>query len=411
MESLIIFNSKQQCFSVDLNNRDETIVYGYIDNSDYKDHYLIYKDNKTIKIISNNMVFSPDGNYYIIFQLLKEHSPMEAFDKENKFLRQIKCDYFLFKWSYDSRNIFYCNKDGLNLFDVETGQNNILFKFEPYNYGFPVTVKDANILYLLKNLNFGPGYLEGIIFRYNLKDKTLMKMNVPVSNYEIPEYSYTISPKNKVLIFLNFYDSNLYFIDFNNDKIFDEMHISNFLYPLNFSWRNDSSYVIINFGFSIVKYTLPVDYWDEEISATNQIGMQSGSNEQFNRLINEGYNFYKAHNDIEAVKKYEEAIKLGESAELYYDYANSLSNLKDRLDDSIKAYKKAIKLGYEKKELVYYNIACVYSRQSNISEAYMNLNLAVNNGYKQINYFLKDPDLVNIRADKDWKKFYEGLKK
>jgi tetratricopeptide (TPR) repeat protein len=148
---------------------------------------------------------------------------------------------------------------------------------------------------------------------------------------------------------------------------------------------------------------------DEKIPVSASNITKNTFSERSEELHKEGFGLYKAHKDAEAVKKYEEALKLDESAGLYFDYANSLSNLPKRQVDSSFAYVKAIELGYEKKEIAYYNLACVYSKMSKIPEAYSNLNIAVQNGYKSVSHMLKDPDLKNVRSDKDWEEFYRKL--
>ena len=188
-------------------------------------------------------------------------------------------------------------------------------------------------------------------------------------------------------------------IDLKNDKEIDLIKIPKGTdEPYSYSWRNDSSYVIFSFGNKqIVKYTLPKEYWDNPAN-----NAEADKQELSEKLRLEGFALYQRHKDAEAVKKYEEALKQSESAQLYYDYGNSLSNLKDRLEDSIKAYQKALELGYSQSNLVHYNIACVYSRTGKISEAYGALQKALDAGYKQVEYFEKDSDLANLRKDSGW---------
>lgn len=134
------------------------------------------------------------------------------------------------------------------------------------------------------------------------------------------------------------------------------------------------------------------------------------NNALFDKLHNEGFALYKQHKDAEAVLKYEEALKYGESAQLWYDYGNSLSNLKNRLEDSLKAYQKAVDLGFDKKHLALYNMACVESKLGKLKEAYYNLTLAVQAGYNSFKQIEKDSDLMNLRADKDWPQYFADIK-
>ena len=124
-----------------------------------------------------------------------------------------------------------------------------------------------------------------------------------------------------------------------------------------------------------------------------------------NLLSDEGFNYYKAKKDDLAIGKYEEALTHYASAEIYYRYGNSLSNI-PRLKDAVKAYQIAIELNYDKPGLVYYNIACVYSRMNQGKEAFTNLELAINNGYKNFDHIQKDDDLVWLRSQPEWKDWW-----
>jgi hypothetical protein len=128
-----------------------------------------------------------------------------------------------------------------------------------------------------------------------------------------------------------------------------------------------------------------------------------------NSLSEEGFAFYKAKNDPSAIKKYEEALKYYASPETYYRYGNSLSNIA-RLDDAIKAYQIAIDLKYDKLYLVYYNIACIYSRVNNSKQAFSYLELATNNGYRNLDHIQKDADLTWLRLQPEWKDWWEKHK-
>jgi tetratricopeptide (TPR) repeat protein len=152
-----------------------------------------------------------------------------------------------------------------------------------------------------------------------------------------------------------------------------------------------------------------VKYLDEKILSSVSTTVTKTNSFQFEQLYQKAFALYKAHNDAEAVKKYEEALKYGESAQLYYDYGNSLSNL-PRLDESIAAYSNALAMGYEPKKLVYYNIACVDSRLGKIDEALLNLTLAYEAGYTNVGYMQKDPDLANLRKDNKWAEWVKARK-
>jgi tetratricopeptide (TPR) repeat protein len=121
-----------------------------------------------------------------------------------------------------------------------------------------------------------------------------------------------------------------------------------------------------------------------------------------NILSEEGFAYYKAKKDDLAIEKYQEALIHYASAEIYYRYGNSLSNI-PRLEDAIKAYQIAIELNYDKPYLVYYNIACIYSRMKDSKDSFVNLESAINNGYSNFSYIEKDTDLTWLRSQPEWK--------
>lgn len=126
------------------------------------------------------------------------------------------------------------------------------------------------------------------------------------------------------------------------------------------------------------------------------------------KLNDLGMNLNKQKKYAEAVKKYEEAIDYHATGELYYNYANTLSNV-PRLEDSIKAWEIANTLNYSKPELALYNIACSYSRLDKPEAAFEALAVAVDRGYSAFNYIQKDPDMENLRKRADWKERINAL--
>jgi len=122
----------------------------------------------------------------------------------------------------------------------------------------------------------------------------------------------------------------------------------------------------------------------------------------------QGYELYKRKNDAAAVARYEAALALHASGRLYYDYANSLSNV-DRLADSVRAYDIAIAIGYEHPEIALYNGACALSRMRDAEAAYARLGQAIARGYQAFGKIDRDPDLANLRARSDWTARYAEL--
>lgn len=142
----------------------------------------------------------------------------------------------------------------------------------------------------------------------------------------------------------------------------------------------------------------------------NSYGQEVEKQKQEAEKLNaEGFKLYKSKKDADAIKKYEAAIDLFPSGEIYYNYANSLSNIK-RLEDSIKAYEIALKLETPRPELALYNIACSYSRLDKADNAYKYLASAVQRGYNAFEYIKKDPDMANLRKQSDWEAKLKAIK-
>lgn len=120
------------------------------------------------------------------------------------------------------------------------------------------------------------------------------------------------------------------------------------------------------------------------------------------------YALYKKKDDAAAIPKYEEALNHWATGEIYYQYANSLSNI-PRLEDSVKAYEIALQLGYEEPEKALYNTACAYSRMEQAEPAYAYLAKAIHRGYNAFQFIEKDKDMKFLRSQPDWKKRIEAL--
>lgn len=119
-------------------------------------------------------------------------------------------------------------------------------------------------------------------------------------------------------------------------------------------------------------------------------------------LEKRGYALYQRQQDTLAVREYEKALRLHASGRLYFRYANSLSNLKNRLQDAATAYGIAREMGYKKDGVLAYNTACVWSKLGDMKEAYNLLEQAVTEGYGAFSYMDRDMDLAGLRKDVSW---------
>ncbi|OGX42581.1 MAG: hypothetical protein A3G37_00060 [Omnitrophica WOR_2 bacterium RIFCSPLOWO2_12_FULL_46_30] len=77
-------------------------------------------------------------------------------------------------------------------------------------------------------------------------------------------------------------------------------------------------------------------------------------------------------------------------------------------------YEKGLEIDLRLKQLrrddptVHYNLACSYSLLGRIEDALLSLKRAINLGYEDFDYLLRDPDLENLKKDK---RFRHLLKK
>ena len=61
--------------------------------------------------------------------------------------------------------------------------------------------------------------------------------------------------------------------------------------------------------------------------------------------------------------------------------------------------------------LVFYNLACSYSLMKQLDAAFAALGQAVNLGYNDARWLIKDPDLDNLRRDNRFEKIRTDLSK
>jgi len=394
-----------------LNNVLYVVVY-VVSLQEGVKHY-VYSHAKSNQVIDNQIFFrqyfrfSHDGKYYFFAtnKTIFIYSTLE-----NKFINKIT-DYggvFGGEWAYDSIHIYYVSTNNfVKRYNILTGRGQEILSIGDYNGSYlylPKTVKDSNIIYFLKHIPDKSDSEYGQVIRYNLSTRKITELGVP-KNDGI-RLSYTVSPNNKILIYHGYTSLGLRVVDLQSRKTIDVIPIpkGSLDEPEYYYWQNDSLYVIFSFGNIIIKYTVPNQGADTNVSSVVD------TNTLVKQLHEEGFRLYKQKRDREAVLKYEEALRYAENARLWYDYGNSLSNMEGRLLEAVEAYQKALLLGFEKKYLVYYNIACVYSRLNRISEAYENLHFAVMYGYKNYKHIEKDADLVNLRSDRGWEEWWRKVK-
>lgn len=121
--------------------------------------------------------------------------------------------------------------------------------------------------------------------------------------------------------------------------------------------------------------------------------------EEFRR---QGFALYRQKRDADAILKYQAALDLYTDDAIYFDYANSLSNIEGRLHDSIKAYRVGIAISRNPSANLYYNLACAQSRAGEPLAAIENLRYALKKG-KEMSAIESDSDLAKVRELTDWR--------
>ncbi len=77
---------------------------------------------------------------------------------------------------------------------------------------------------------------------------------------------------------------------------------------------------------------------------------------------------------------------------------------------AIEDYNQAIRF-HPKYVNAFYNLGCIYSLQDNISKAVKYLELALENGYDNLDWISKDTDWDNIRSTNEFKMLIDKHKK
>ena len=402
------------------NSTNVLLINQYTINGDKR--IIWYSNKKVIKEIKGveEGSFSPNGMYYFY---IKNGILLIFNDKGNLMSKFQKESYSGgIEWSKDSKYIFLDAQEGLYKFDIKVGTAELIQK--PKRCFHPVAVNNPNVIYLLK-----PRILAADsdcdIIKYDLITKKIQLIELPRSLCTFDDF--TISPDEKIVI-LQY--GSLYVIDLMKNIIIDKIFPPGDASVFGYSWCNNSSLTFTMISREIYKYTIPAT---ASVSTTIELEkllssdyakniQQNPGNKELpqeekqkeidkaNALSEEGFTNYKAHNDVLAVAKYEEALTHYATAEIYYRIGNSLSNI-DQLKYAIKAYQIAIDLNYDKIYLAYYNLACAYSRLHYGKQAFSNLELAINNGYKNISYIEKDSDLTYLRSTPEWNDWWAKHKK
>lgn len=112
-----------------------------------------------------------------------------------------------------------------------------------------------------------------------------------------------------------------------------------------------------------------------------------------------GVDQYRNRKQIDsAITSFKNSICIYPFAKTYYELGNVCMDKAD-IKMAIDAYKMAEGMSYEPLSLVLYNLSCAYSRSEDAEKSLSYLQLAIENGYTNLEHIMSDSDLVFVRKD------------
>lgn len=244
-------------------SKNNLLLISYYNNDDNSGGLYWFQNNKIIKSLQNikRGEISPDGSHYS-YVLNKV-----IYINDNKDFNIIKVPTqgYLDRvvWAYDSKTIYFCEEgktfNKVYSFNIASKikQEIISTKDQFFN---PITVTNNRVIYLLQNIADESSPIPSCdIYQYDLMKKDFNKVLLPPIKNSTITYDFTVSPDEKIIMFSDISNKNIYVIDKNKVTIIDKIKIpSDTLNKVVFSWKNDSSYVIFTTtGKEIYKYIPP----------------------------------------------------------------------------------------------------------------------------------------------------------
>jgi len=123
---------------------------------------------------------------------------------------------------------------------------------------------------------------------------------------------------------------------------------------------------------------------------------------------NIGIILYKRGMPDEALSHFEQALRIDPTlVETHNNIGIILFNL-GKLYDALNHFESVIRLNQDYNPSIYFNIACVYARLSNIEESISWLRKATKMGYNNWDVIKTDKDLKNIRNSEGYKEIIKN---
>jgi Tol biopolymer transport system component len=258
----VIYNfSDKESGYASLNNTNGNLLVTYFKDGGETgiNWYESGKLKKQIKNASKGS-FSPNGKYYVY---LKQNILFinESTGKQLKKFTVKDTPFDLVSWSYDSKYFYKCDRSEgeilLYRYSIDKEIRQEILRSKKY-YFHPVTVKDNDIIYLLKNPTPEEVGLYCEIVKYSIKNHKFEQVKLPVIDDLWISNDFTVSPDGKILVFCNDNEGIIYFVDMIKQSVIDKIKAPMNAQPGIYSWRPDGS----NFIFTmtqkeIYKYTPP----------------------------------------------------------------------------------------------------------------------------------------------------------
>jgi len=112
-----------------------------------------------------------------------------------------------------------------------------------------------------------------------------------------------------------------------------------------------------------------------------------------------GVDQYRNRKQVDsAITTFKNSITMYPFAKTYYELGNAYMDKKD-FKTAIESYKISEKMSYEPLSLVLYNQACAYSMLEDGNNSIKYVQLAIENGYTNLDHIMKDVDLDFVRKD------------
>lgn len=121
-----------------------------------------------------------------------------------------------------------------------------------------------------------------------------------------------------------------------------------------------------------------------------------------NELFLMGVNSYRNEEDLDSAKYYFlNSIYKYPTSNAYFELGN-ISFDQQKFDDAEMAYSMAEMLDFKPVSKILYNRACMYAKQEQYEKSAKYVEYAIQAGYKNIEHIEKDPDLQDLREERQW---------